>query len=299
MVFTARAGKVWRIGDFDNPDFSFNGVDEAGVEWLLPDPVGWHRTAPVELGLEDKPRDGAWFGRGAFRSRVLECRGVFRACRGGIQTLDDAGERLRDLFDPGTSTLLSVTEAVPKQLTVRPSAEVIADPAAGQVRARRFSFVLTAADPFKYAAGAAGLVEAGFALADPAGLSGYTYPLDHPMTTAGGGAGISTWQQTVVNIGRLPAVPTVRFIGPAVRPALTNVTTGDRFVLNRTLPAGVEAVVNVGVRSITIGGSSDYAAGSGTGSTFWALAAGPNDVRFTADAYAAGLAYLRWRPRWK
>lgn len=298
MVFTARSEKVWRIGDFDNPDFSFNGVDEDGVEWLLPDPVGWHRTAPVELGLEDKPADGAWFGRGAFRSRVLECHGVFRTCRGGIQVLDEAGERLRDLFDPGVSTLLSVTEAIPKQLTVR-AAEVITDPAMGQRRARRFSFVLTAADPFKYAAGAAGQIEVGFGLADPAGLAGYTYPLDHPMTTSGG-SGVSTWQQTVNNIGRLPAVPVVRFLGPAVRPALTNVTTGDRFVLNRTLPAGVQAVISMGVRSITIGGSSDYAAGSGTGSTFWALAAGANDIRFTADAYSAGaLAYLRWRPRWK
>jgi hypothetical protein len=230
---------------------------------------------------------------------VLECRGRVPGLPRWHPDLDDAGERLRDLFDPGTSTLLSVTEAVPKQLTVRPSAEVITDPAAGQVRARRFSFVLTAADPFKYAAGAAGLMEVGFALADPAGLDGYTYPLDHPMITTGGIAVASTWQQTVTNIGRLPAVPTVRFIGPAVRPALTNVTTGDRFVLNRTLPAGVEAVVSMGVRSITIGGSSDYAAGSGTGSTFWALAAGPNDIRFTADAYAAGVAFLRWRPRWK
>jgi hypothetical protein len=79
MVFTARADKVWRIGDFDNPDFSFNGVDEAGVEWLLPDPVGWHRSAPVELGLEDKPRR-----RGVVRPRRVPVAGagVPRACSG-------------------------------------------------------------------------------------------------------------------------------------------------------------------------------------------------------------------------
>jgi hypothetical protein len=56
----------------------------------------------------------------------------------------------------------------------------------------------------------------------------------------------------------------------------------------------------MGIRSIVIGGSSDYAAGSGSGSSFWTLAKAGNDVRFTADAFSAtARAYLRWRPRWK
>jgi hypothetical protein len=161
--------------------------------------------------------------------------------------------------------------------------------------------VLTAADPFKYAAGAAGETELPFAMLDPAGLPGFAHPLEHPMQATGGGAGSTDpWQRTVTNIGKLPAVPVVRFVGPVVRPALTNVTTGQRFVLNRTLATDVEALVSMGIRSVVIGGSSDYAAGTGSGSTFWTLAKGDNDVRFTADAFSATAhAYLRWRPRWK
>lgn len=298
--FTPRSSRFWTLGDPDAPTLGFNAVDPYGIEWAIADPRGWRSSPPVNLGLEDKPTHGAWFGRGAYKARVVEISGAFRALCGGniADALDDAEERLQDALDPEVDTLLAVTERVPKQLTVRPSDQVVPEAVYGQPRARRFSLVLTAADPFKYAAGAAGAEEVEFKLLDPAAVPGMTHDAVHPLDHGGIDLSALGWQHNVANIGKVPALPVLRIVGPAPNPTLTNVTTGQRFQLGRTLGPGVEALIDMEMRSVVVGGSSDFAAKGR--STFWALAKGINDVRFTADTFEpTARAYLSWRPRWK
>lgn len=293
------SARLWTIGNPDSPTLWWNAVDPYGVEWVIRDPQGWYESPPVELGLEDRPLDGAWFGRGAYKARVVEIEGAFRMCRGGQDELDEIRERLQAAFDPTVDTLLAVNERIPKQLTVRPSSEVAAHPVKGQRRAGIFSVVLTAADPFKYAAGAAGQETTILFLLDPTAMGGLTHDLEHPLDHGGVDLDALGWQKTVTNIGSVPALPIVRFVGPASRPTLTNATTGEVFTLDRDLPAGVEAVIDMEMRTVIVGGASDFAA-KAPRSSFWALAKGANVVRFTADAFnPAARAYLTLRPRWK
>lgn len=300
--FTPRSARFWTLGDPDAPELGFNGIDPFGIEWAIEDPKGWSSSPPVNLGLEDKPTDGAWFGRGAYRSRVVEISGVFRALCGGpgtVDLLDDAAERLQAALDPQIDTLLAVTERIPKQLTVRPSAEVIVDPVLYQPRARIFSFVLTAADPFKYAAGDLGEAEEEFKLLDPASVPGMIHDVVHPLDHGGIDLNTLGWQKTVQNVGNVPALPILRIVGPVAYPTLTNATTGQAFTLDRVLGPGVEAVVDMELRTVRIGGSSDFSAKTPS-SSFWAIAKKANDLRFTASTYEPlARAYLSWRPRWK
>lgn len=299
--FTPRSSRFWTLGDPDAPEVGFNGIDPFGVEWAIADPRGWSSSPPVNLGLEDKPTDGAWFGRGAYRARVVEISGAFRAlCAPGraADVLDDAAERLQAALDPRIDTLLAVTERIPKQLTVRPSAEVLVDPVLYQRRTRRFSFVLTAADPFKYAAGLAGEDEVELKLLDPESVPGATHPMEHPLDHGGATADVGG-RKDAVNIGSVPALPVLRIVGPVAYPTITNATTGQFFTLDWVLPPDVEALVDMELGTVHVGGSSIFSA-KAPRSTFWALAKRTNDLRFTAETYEpTARAYVSWRPRWK
>jgi len=296
--FVPTSSRTWSLGAFDAPDLSFNGRDGYGVEWIIRDPAGWYRSPPVELGLEDKPTDGAWFGRGAYRPRVVEISGAFRVCSGGIDALEETAERLQDCLHPSVDTLLSVTERIPKQLTVRPSSEVSIDPVPGQTRARTFSFVVTAADPFKYAAGIAGLESVPMVLRDPSTVRGATHPMTHPLDH-GGVAPTLGGRAAVDNIGKLPIAPRVLIDGPVPSPTISNVTTGQAFTLARDLRQGEQAVIDMDLRTVRINGVSSYRS-KAPRSRFWALAKGVNDLRFEAGAYnPAARARIEFRPRWK
>jgi hypothetical protein len=297
--FTPIGNRQWAVGDPAAPDLIWGGIDAEGTEWIVADPVGWYASPPVELGLEDKAGDGAWFGRGAYKARVLEISGAFRVCRGGVDRLEEIAGRLQELFDPRRDTVLSVNEAIPKQITVRPASEVDVHPVPSQTRARSFRVTLTAADPFKYAAGAAGLTSVTLRLLDPAAMGGMTHDLVHPLDHGGVDLASLGWQADADNTGQVPVATTIRFTGPAPNPRILNVTTGEFFTLGRTLGAGVEAVVDADLRTVFVGGSSDFGARAAR-STFLSLARGINDLRFTADAYqAAARATVSWRPRWK
>lgn len=295
--FSAQA--VWSLGNPDAPDVSFNGVDGFGVEWVIADPVGWYQTPAVELGLEDRPTDGSWFGRGAFKARVLEMSGAIRACTGDPYALDDALGRLSDALSPSVDTVLAHTGGrVPKQVTVRQSGELTYPPLFGMHRrVRQFAFVLTAADPFKYAAGAAGAVAVPLALLNPASVTGLAHPLAHPANH-GGSSGVLGGRANTTNPG-LPVAPVVTITGPVVNPVVSNASTGQSFGLSYSLAAGETAVIDMGLRMVLVSGISRLAL-KAPRSQFWALGKGANDLRFTAAAYsAAATATVTYRPRWK
>jgi hypothetical protein len=294
--FAPGSERVWTLGDPDAPDVSFNGTDGYGIEWVIADPTGWYASPPVDLGLRNKAGDGAWFGRGAYRARVLEVTGAFRARTRDPDALDAAAERLQDALDPRRDTLLAVTERPAKQLTVRPAAEVSVLPVVGHPRVRTFSFVLTAADPFKYAAGRAGLVTVPLTLRDVSNLPGLTFPATAPFDFGGGPADAGG---LVVNAGREPVGSLVRIFGPVPVPTLTNVTTGQVFTLGTELLLGDEAVIDMDLRTVHVNGVSSFRLRDPL-TAFWPLVRGVNDVRFTAPTYSEfARAELSFRPRWK
>jgi hypothetical protein len=295
--FTPRTTRIWALGDPDAPDLRFGGIDATGVEWIVAEPRGWRGGAPVDLPQDPNPGDGAWLGRGRRQARVLEFNGAFRACSAAL--LDAAELALQDAVEVlHRDTFVSVTESPAKQMAVRCSGAPIIDVHYRNPRIRTFSFVLTAGDPLKYAAGAAGLVTSTLRLRDVGTTPGFIHPLEHPLDH-GGGAADQGGQLTVYNLGRVSVAPVVEFYGPCPAPRLTNATTGEWFGLTRALVAGETAVVDFGARMIMVGGASQYALKE-PGSTFFRLRPGSNDLRFTAAAYnAAAYVIVKHRPAWK
>lgn len=294
-LFTPAHQLVWGFGDPDDPELLMNGRDQYGVEWYV-DVKGWKGSAEVDLPADEKPGDGVWLGPGKRRPRILEFRGMMRACSSSL--LDDAEERLADAVEHLTEdTYVTVSEPVPKQMAVRQSSKLDIITYRGQRRAREFSFNMTAADPLKYAAGAAGLQRVEMTLRDPAAVGGARHPMRHPLNH--GGARRPGGQRTVINEGRVAVPPVVEIRGPAPIPRLINASTGEFFGMPTILGVDDRAVIDMGAQTVHINGVSRFNIRLAT-SAFWTLRRGSNDLRFAAtDFNPAARAFVSWRPAWK
>lgn len=129
-------------------------------------------------------------------------------------------------------------------------------------------------------------------------VGGFSSPLRSPLSSNAGIAG----QLFVTNAGTRPTWPVITVYGPAVNPVITNFTTGKSLTLNYTLLAGEYLAIdtNPRLRRITLNGTANrYSALDFARSTWWALAAGLNDVRLSFSSYSAGAALtLQWRDAW-
>ena len=303
MTFQPASALVWSLGEFDSPDLSFNGYDDAGVEWICEHPAAWDKVS-AEVPSEDLPGDGSRPGPGRYKERVINLRGAFR---GDPSLLEAAEWRLRDALERVRSDqTLSVTEPVPKSVTVRLTGDFTVD--YFNRRTRTFSAVLTAHDPLKYAAGAGGLEVVQFVLRNPADEGGVVFPVTFPMQFSGGQPDVS--RQVVDNIGRVPVQPLLKFTGQASGPRLVRVSgggddgrpvviDGSYYGVTGELPANLSAEADLSTRSLLIDGASRISRRY-PGSTHWSLASGRNDLRFVADAYSAtATAQLSYRPAWR
>lgn len=301
MSFVPQAATTWGLGDFDLPELSFNGTDDAGVQWLVEKVEGWD-TTDAELPLDASPGDGGWFGPGRRPSKVLTLTGAFRAsCRADA----DAAEsrfRVAAAVTDRTQVLWQDRGGRARQMQVRQSGPCIVDPVPGQPRVRRFSVVLTAADPYRYAAGAAGLVTVELLPQSTTG-GGLVFPLAFPMDLAG--ATNRSWA-TVDNPGDTPVHPDLRVEGPlrtGVR--VEQVTTAEFFGITGDLPGGVAATSQFRYSNLLI----DQVSARGRrepGSTYWQVQPGRNTFHLVldpanaaSDLSAATRAVLTYRPRWR
>jgi hypothetical protein len=305
MTFTPRSQLVWSLGPWEAPELSLNGTDDDGIEWTCERPVGWDALAP-DLPVEEGADDGGWFGPGRWPTRVLTLRGAFRRIRVGAD-LDAAEDRLRNAVERVTADqLLTVSEPVPKQVTVRQSGACEVLPVTNSPRVRTFSVVLTAADPRKYLAGSAGLLRVPLALAPPV-FEGLSFPAEFPASF--GSVPVTLNRQVVTNPGRVRSAARLTISGPPLvagapapppvtGPQVANATTGEYFGLD-TLAAGSTAVIDCGARTVRIDGVSRLSARA-RGSRWLGLVRGPNDLRFLAEDYAAGaVATVEFRPAWR
>lgn len=291
--FASGAKIVWGLGDFDKPELCFNGTDMFGVDWLLEPVDGW-KTTDVATPIVQSAGDGGWFGDGRLTPRVLTLRGAFR---GPEALLDDAEFRLRSALEVyARDQTFWADEPVPKQLTVRQTGKLIVDEYAANPRIRTFSVILTAADPVKYSAGAAGELSFAVHLAQTTGgTSGLAFPAAFPADFGGGSAG---GQLIVTNPGLRPVAPTVRIYGPVSSPSVNNRTLGQSEGIGATLTASDVLVFDHGARSVTLNGASIYAQRT-AGSAFFPLNPGRSDLFFAAAGYqAAAVCVVTFRPAW-
>lgn len=300
--FTPQADTVWGLGSYDAPALQFNGVDSYGVQWILARVAGWKATT-AEVPLQRAAgADGGYFGPGTRAPKVMTLTGAFRVVSGAATTaavrtaLQAAERRLRLALEYLTADqLLWVDGAVPKQMAVRLTGVLDVDDT--DPRLWTWSAVVTAADPWKYAAGAAGLVSVTAPL--PAGnVNGITFPVGFPADF-GGGSG-DAGRLVIVNPGDA-VYPTVTYTTPTGTldtPTLTHVGLQQTEGVARLLQPGDRAVLDHGAGSVLLNGSSIYSQRL-PGCVFWPLGVGENDLFFTAHAYnAAATVTVTYRPRW-
>jgi hypothetical protein len=303
-VSFAPAGPVlWGLGPYDKPALTFQGRDDFGVEWVCEDPQGWGRTT-VATPILDAPAGGGWFGPGRRTVKVMTLRGGFRAC--DTTTLDAAEARLRAALEHYTddTTLWrgGTGVAQPQQMTVRLTGDLDVDPVQSTPTVRTFSAVLTAADPYKYAAGAAGLrtVRLGFLAPDTTG--GITPPFVFPLSLSGGA---DPSRRSDINPGDVPVYGNLTITGPVVDGQVTHLGLGRYFGVSGTLAAGTAATSNFQYANLLVDGVS--ARGRRLpGSVYWQVQPGRNDLRFSgnpgmtsADISPATGAVLTYRPAWR
>jgi hypothetical protein len=253
---------------------------------------GWKTTTANTPVIRADGGDGGWFAPGSLAPRVLTLKGAFRA--GTERQLDDAEEQLRAALEHTTTDqTLWVGGASPRQVTVRLTGAVEVDDAGKLVRV--FSAVMTAADPFKYAAGAAGLRVHTAGLQQISGLPGMVFPVGFPLDF--GGADISGGRITLVNPGRT-VWPVVTFTGPGPNLQLRHLELGQAVGYAPLMVPGQEVAFDHGSRAVTGDGRSLYTQRA-PGTVFFPLLPGVNSLSFAADAYdTAARVTVAYRPRW-
>ncbi len=120
---------------------------------------------------------------------------------------------------------------------------------------------------------------------------GVTYPVTYPIQFGGSSGG----SVTASNAGNAPAFPLVTLYGPMINPVIANDSTGEFVRLNLTLVAGDSLVISMKNRTIIQGGSTNRMGAFISGSKFWAILPGLNNLRVGADAYDVGYAIFNYR----
>ena len=295
--FVARDEITWQLGpSFEAPIVQFNGTDGWGVDWVLEGtPEGWNADT-VEVQMDNRAGDGAFAGTGRREPRVLTVRGALRGTYAA--DVEAAVERLKLACECFASdAVLAHSGPAPKYATVRRTGKLLYD-FVGR-RGATFSFVLTAPDPYKYAAGAGGLVTHSVGLPQLAGLPGITFgPNGSRFPWDFGGGDPQTGRISAVNPGNVCVYPAVVFQGPVVLPELRHLQQSSFMRLNGTLLDGEQVLSDHRNRALTKANSSVFSMRS-AGSTFFKLDPGANDLRFTANAFnSTALVIVQYRPRW-
>jgi len=120
---------------------------------------------------------------------------------------------------------------------------------------------------------------------------GVTYPVTYPIQFGGSSGG----SVTASNNGNAPAFPLVTLYGPMINPVIANDSSNESIRLNLTLVAGDVVTVDMKKRLIVQGATTNRMGAFISGSKFWAILPGLNNLRVGADAYDVGYATFSYR----
>ncbi len=124
---------------------------------------------------------------------------------------------------------------------------------------------------------------------------GIVYDVVYPIVYGSGGGGSAIAN----NYGNTTAKPVITFYGPLDHPTISNETLGKFLSLNLNIPSGQRVVVRTATPSIMQGSigddPTDNRMGSrATGSSFFGIAAGPNQLRLRAQTFDVGSVTVEW-----
>lgn len=271
-------------------DWTGGATDSQGTMWRVTNFEGWWSSPKPRLALSNRGADhGAFDAPAYFEPRVMTLEGVAVSPNRATHLL------ARDIVvsvcaDPAVLYPLVVTEPDRpiRRCLVRQSAEVkVADVSD---RVCRWSMVLVAPDPFRYAN-----AETAVTLTLPSGAdAGLSLPFTVPFIIPMSGVGEN--RATVVNAGTFATRPTVVFQGPVTDPAIVNLTQGKTLAFNVTITSGQTLVVDFANRSVLLDGTVSRAYTIAYGSAWWDLQPGSNDIQYAG--VGSGTALLTYRSSW-
>lgn len=236
------AGKTVTLGGV-----TLGAVDSAGVAWTIdPDGLqGWD-SADVRTQYSERQADhGAWAGPAYLAARAITLTG--RIIAPDLPTLDSAIDQL-SAAAALSDTLLTVTETVPKQCTVRRSGRLLLKWDTDRIAS--YSVLLTAADPRRY-----DTVLQSQSTALPSTSGGLTLPITLPITIT---ATTVSGTITLTNAGTIATRPVLTITGPVTSPVIV-ATRPDgsttQLSYSDTLGSGDVLVIDSGARTVVLNGS--------------------------------------------
>lgn len=127
--------------------------------------------------------------------------------------------------------------------------------------------------------------------------TGFTFPFTFPFTFGAGATGNTFNAQ---NSGGYPTLPVATISGGAItNPAIQNLTAGLTMLVNISLGTTDTLVIDFNARTIVLNGSASRRSLMDPSSRWWALAPGPNTIKFTGTPGAGTpLMTLSWRNAW-
>ncbi len=159
-------------------------------------------------------------------------------------------------------------------------------------RIKAFQISLIAADPRIYGT----TINNAQVNAGGSATGGFTSPIISPWQSGASPVG----QLILANLGNISSPPTIAIYGPITNPVVRNQTTGEELSFTYSLTAGEFLEINTADRTISLNGSTNrYSALNFTGSSWWELQPGNNDIRLSAASYSTG-AYVSvlWNHAW-
>jgi tail protein len=258
-----------------------NWRDDTGCTWTVEKEDGWSSSPPARPSQQDKTiGDGAWSGTGYYAGRVITLSGTCVAPSQLAMVM--AKDAVKAAIDPHDLSVLQVAELhMTRQAQVRLSDEINLQDK-GPI-AFTFQVGLFAPDPRRYAANAVSL-----ACGLPAGATvGRAYPRTYPKLYGGAGltpSGSVVFYQTG-NYKTTPGV--ITFYGPLLSPQVIHAQSGKSLTFNITLNYQQTLVVDLGAQSALVNSTQSVIQQIGTGSAWFMLAPGQNQLLFRGQAGVA------------
>ncbi|MER7507087.1 hypothetical protein ABTX82_01860 [Streptomyces lavendulae] len=232
-----------------------NAVDDDGVTWLHSDLKGWS-SAPARVEFQPRQADhGAWPSPVYLDGRPVTITGKIAAPTTAAR--DAAIERLIAAVSL-TDTTLTVSETIPKQLTLRRSGDLLIEMI--NPYSVTYSALMTAADPRRYSTTlqtqSTGL---------PSTTGGLTVPVTLPINLT---SSVTGGAFTLINDGSIGTRPVFTIQGPAINPIIACTHpdgSTDQLSYAATLVLGDSLVIDTDAHSVILNGTASrrrYLSGS-------------------------------------
>lgn len=266
---------------FTLPGWGAGVTDDAGVDWRLTGVDGWQTSGGIRTSRVNRPgRSGQLRGPAFKGERFINLSGL--AVAPDAATLAAAGDQFGALLNDGTG-LFTLTgfdaTGIPKTAQVELNAEskfskqsdVVAD----------WQLQMAAPDARRYAVNLNSPQSCG--LRSTSG--GLVFPLVFPLDF---GPGVTGGAMVVTNNGPIATLPVWTITGPVTNPVIINTATSEQLALtNGTLfiAAGQKLTLDTDARTVMLQGTASRRSSLATGSTWFPLRPGANQIAFLASDF--------------